>query len=149
MRAGKGAGEGRMQVEHGAGDRLEGLQSVEAPTEGSFRVIAENLLREEKTAPAEHPNRPATDPGPGGKPAGPRAGSFPTHLDRDGLLQAYYMALLEEENGDLRRVAERAGRKLRHLRAEFARLGVPDDRWLRQAKQAPTRPLSQQAKHTP
>lgn len=48
----------------------------------------------------------------------------PTGLSRDQLLRQYYIALLREERGDLRRVALRAGRRLRSLHAELARLDV-------------------------
>ena len=48
----------------------------------------------------------------------------PTSLSRDQLLRQYYIALLREERGDLRRVAIRAGRRLRSLHAELARLDV-------------------------
>jgi DNA-binding NtrC family response regulator len=48
----------------------------------------------------------------------------PTNLSRDQLLRQYYIALLREERGDLRRVALRAGRRLRSLHAELARLDV-------------------------
>jgi len=48
----------------------------------------------------------------------------PTSLSRDQLLRQYYIALLREERGDLRRVALRAGRRLRSLHAELARLDV-------------------------
>lgn len=48
----------------------------------------------------------------------------PTGLSRDQLLRQYYIALLREERGDLRRVAIRAGRRLRSLHAELARLDV-------------------------
>ena len=50
--------------------------------------------------------------------------SVPTNLSRDQLLREYYLALLREERGDLRRVALRAGRRLRSLHAELARLDV-------------------------
>jgi len=50
--------------------------------------------------------------------------AVPTSLRRDDLLRAYYESLLDEEAGDLRRVAGRAGRKLRVLQAELERLGV-------------------------
>ena len=55
---------------------------------------------------------------------------MPTSMRRDDLLRAYYEALLDEESGDLRRVAARAGRKLRVLQAEFERLGVRPQRTL-------------------
>lgn len=132
-----------------AAERLDGLASVEIPTRGSFRAIADKLVRDGETTAPDREDRPAADSRTARESGGSQAGAFPTHLDRDGLLRAYYFALLDEENGDLRRVAERAGRKLRHLQAEFARLGVPDDRWLRQAKQGSNELLSQQAKHTP
>jgi len=51
-------------------------------------------------------------------------GLVPTNLSRDQLLRLYYIALLREERGDLRRVAIRAGRRLRSLHAELARLDV-------------------------
>jgi hypothetical protein len=47
-----------------------------------------------------------------------------THLTRDQLLREYYLALLREEGGNLRRVAARAGRKLRVVHSELMRLGV-------------------------
>lgn len=50
--------------------------------------------------------------------------AVPTNLSRDQLLRQYYIALLREERGDLRRVAIRAGRRLRSLHAELARLDV-------------------------
>jgi DNA-binding NtrC family response regulator len=50
--------------------------------------------------------------------------AVPTSLSRDQLLRQYYIALLREERGDLRRVALRAGRRLRSLHAELARLDV-------------------------
>ncbi|MBY0274011.1 hypothetical protein K2Z84_01625 [Candidatus Binatia bacterium] len=50
--------------------------------------------------------------------------TVPTNLSRDQLLREYYLALLREERGDLRRVALRAGRRLRSLHAELARLDV-------------------------
>ncbi|MFM8412196.1 MAG: hypothetical protein ACKOCT_18195 [Alphaproteobacteria bacterium] len=53
-----------------------------------------------------------------------RGAVVPTSLKRDDLLRAYYEALLDEEGGDLRRVASRAGRKARVLQAELERLGV-------------------------
>ena len=52
------------------------------------------------------------------------ASLVPTALSRDQLLRLYYQGLLAEERGDLRRVAARAGRRLRSLHAELARLGV-------------------------
>jgi hypothetical protein len=58
-------------------------------------------------------------------PHGEESG-VPTNLSRDQLLREYYVALLREERGDLRRVALRAGRRLRSLHAELARLDV---RW--------------------
>ena len=50
--------------------------------------------------------------------------AVPTSIERDALLRLYYVALLEEEGGDLRRVATRAGRRVRPLAEELARLGV-------------------------
>lgn len=50
--------------------------------------------------------------------------AVPTNVSRDQLLRQYYIALLREERGDLRRVALRAGRRLRSLHAELARLDV-------------------------
>jgi len=50
--------------------------------------------------------------------------AVPTSLSRDQLLRQYYIGLLREERGDLRRVALRAGRRLRSLHAELARLDV-------------------------
>lgn len=50
--------------------------------------------------------------------------AVPTNLSRDQLLRQYYIGLLREERGDLRRVALRAGRRLRSLHAELARLDV-------------------------
>ena len=50
--------------------------------------------------------------------------TVPTNLSRDQLLRQYYIELLREERGDLRRVALRAGRRLRSLHAELARLDV-------------------------
>jgi hypothetical protein len=50
--------------------------------------------------------------------------AVPTSIERDELLRLYYVALLEEEGGDLRRVATRAGRRVRPLAEELARLGV-------------------------
>lgn len=49
---------------------------------------------------------------------------IPTNLSRDQLLREYYLGLMREERGDLRRVAARAGRKLRVLQSELARLDV-------------------------
>lgn len=53
-----------------------------------------------------------------------REGAIPTHLSRDQLLREYYLALMREERGDLRRVAARAGRKIRVVQTELARLQV-------------------------
>ncbi|HZR85020.1 MAG TPA: hypothetical protein VFD92_28250 [Candidatus Binatia bacterium] len=50
--------------------------------------------------------------------------AVPTSVSRDQLLRLYYQALIAEERGDLRRVATRAGRRVRSLQAELARLGV-------------------------
>jgi hypothetical protein len=50
--------------------------------------------------------------------------AVPTHLSRDQLLREYYLALMREERGDLRRVAARAGRKIRVVQTELARLQV-------------------------
>jgi DNA-binding NtrC family response regulator len=47
-----------------------------------------------------------------------------TRSTREDLLRRYYRALLREEQGNLRRVAARAGRRLRDLQVELARLGV-------------------------
>ncbi len=63
----------------------------------------------------------------------PAAEVVPTGLSRDQLLRIYYQALLAEERGDLRRVATRAGRRLRSLHAELARLGVRIPRELTQS----------------
>lgn len=57
-------------------------------------------------------------------PAHGEPSAVPTNLSRDQLLRQYYVALLREERGDLRRVALRAGRRLRSLHAELARLDV-------------------------
>ena len=51
----------------------------------------------------------------------------PTHLRRDELLAVYYRALLEEESGDLQRVAARAGLASHELRGELERLGMQDE----------------------
>lgn len=128
---------------------LEELDPLTIPAEGSFRALATRLMSTGEAPEEIAEDAPATVREAQGAGAERSATNFPTHLDRDGLLRAYYLALLAEEGGDLRRVAERAGRKLRHLDAEFARLGIPDDRALRQAKKATDEPLSQQAKHAP
>lgn len=70
--------------------------------------------------PRPEPARPAAV----GTPARDADKIVPTHLSRDQLLREYYLALLREERGDLRRVALRAGRRLRSLHAELARLDV-------------------------
>jgi hypothetical protein len=68
----------------------------------------------------------ADPPAPEPEVAHASEGAVPTNLSRDQLLRQYYLALLREERGDLRRVALRAGRRLRSLHAELARLDV---RW--------------------
>jgi len=60
-----------------------------------------------------------------------------THLTRDQLLREYYLALLREEHGDLRRVAERAGRKVQVVQSELDRLHV---RFEDEAPRAATEP---------
>ncbi|MBU6281382.1 hypothetical protein KGQ64_03990 [bacterium] len=75
-------------------------------------------------APTRDPASADADPGSVGRTA------VPTSMRRDDLLRAYYEALLDEESGDLRRVAARAGRKLRVLQAELDRLGVRPHRGL-------------------
>jgi hypothetical protein len=74
---------------------------------------------------ASRPGRETGDPreAPGGGDTRAR-GMVATHLTRDQLLREYYLALVREERGDLRRVAARAGRKLRVLQSELARLDV-------------------------
>jgi DNA-binding NtrC family response regulator len=68
----------------------------------------------------DEPERTAPHP----VPAHGEQSAVPTNLSRDQLLRQYYIALLREERGDLRRVALRAGRRLRSLHAELARLDV-------------------------
>ncbi|HEY8516847.1 MAG TPA: hypothetical protein VIS07_15165 [Candidatus Binatia bacterium] len=89
-------------------DERSGLRSVDTygASQASERV---------RTEPARTPAEPA-----------PRAAerTVPTNLSRDQLLREYYIALLREERGDLRRVALRAGRRLRSLHAELARLDI-------------------------
>lgn len=57
-------------------------------------------------------------------PASAGSTPVPTRMSRDQLLREYYLALIREERGNLRRVAARAGRKLRVVQSELARLGV-------------------------
>jgi len=101
----------REQVAHtfDRGEERPTLRSVEAYE--TPRAI---------TRPHVEPPRPAQPAVP------PRGGdkTVPTNLSRDQLLREYYLALLREERGDLRRVALRAGRRLRSLHAELARLDV-------------------------
>ena len=72
----------------------------------------------------ERPRLEQARPSPPAAPARSDEKTVPTHLSRDQLLREYYLALLREERGDLRRVAVRAGRRLRSLHAELARLDV-------------------------
>lgn len=112
---------------------------VQKPWPGNFAELRDQVARtfdrgEERPAlrtvevyeaprpverPRPEPARPAASPP-------PRAAEHvvPTQLSRDQLLREYYLALLREERGDLRRVALRAGRRLRSLHAELARLDV-------------------------
>lgn len=84
------------------------------------RADAPEHPRHGKAAPrADERADRATPPVPAEAPA-----EVPTDLGRDELLRRYYLALLAEEHGDLLRVAVRAGRHLRSLHAELARLGV-------------------------
>jgi Sigma-54 interaction domain len=87
-------------------------------------VRAERPAPDLHVAPAEA-DAPAPRPRPAPAGAADDAAVFvPTEVSRDQLLRLYYQALLAEERGDLRRVAARAGRRLRSLHAELARLGV-------------------------
>jgi hypothetical protein len=60
-----------------------------------------------------------------------------TQARRNGRLRGYYLALLEEEGSNLRRVVERTGLKLPALTAEFALLGmVPEERREREPRKS-------------
>lgn len=72
----------------------------------------------------ERPRSEPARPAPAKAQADSDEKTVPTNLSRDQLLREYYLALLREERGDLRRVALRAGRRLRSLHAELARLDV-------------------------
>ena len=110
--------------------------SAVAPAAGTASAPAQARVeaRESSTAAAGSPSAPA--PLPAKDAPAPLAendeerASVPTSMRRDDLLRAYYEALLDEESGDLRRVAARAGRKLRVLQAELERLGVRPQRTL-------------------
>lgn len=78
----------------------------------------------ESKRPIERPRPEPSSPEPASAPVRDAEKTLPTHLSRDQLLREYYLALLREERGDLRRVALRAGRRLRSLHAELARLDV-------------------------
>ena len=110
------------------------MNATSAAETGSAPAQARVDARESSTAAPGSPSAPA--PLPASDVPAPLAendaerASVPTSMRRDDLLRAYYEALLDEEAGDLRRVAARAGRKLRVLQAEFERLGVRPQRTL-------------------
>jgi DNA-binding NtrC family response regulator len=107
---------------------------------GNFRALRERVarmfddfagaplakvgLRDRSFAPRSEASRPAAGADQVPRAAQSGGSRLPTNLSRDDLLRWYYHALLSEERGDLRRVAARAGRRLRSLHAELARLGV-------------------------
>jgi DNA-binding NtrC family response regulator len=81
-------------------------------------------LRDRVFEPRSEASRPAAGAEQVPRVAQSGAARLPTNLSRDDLLRWYYQSLLSEERGDLRRVAARAGRRMRSLHAELARLGV-------------------------
>ena len=113
---------------------------VQKPWPGNFAELRDQVARtfdrgEERpplrTVESYEPKRPVERPRPepsvpatAGVPVRDAEKTLPTHLSRDQLLREYYLALLREERGELRRVALRAGRRLRSLHAELARLDV-------------------------
>lgn len=113
---------------------------VQKPWPGNFAELRDQVARTfdrgeerpplrtvegyESKRPVERPRPEPSLPATAGAPIRDADKTLPTHLSRDQLLREYYLALLREERGDLRRVALRAGRRLRSLHAELARLDV-------------------------
>jgi hypothetical protein len=91
---------------------------------GDERPVLRTVESYETPRALERPRVEARRPAPDAASPRDDEKAVPTHLSRDQLLREYYLALLREERGDLRRVALRAGRRLRSLHAELARLDV-------------------------
>ncbi|MEO2167254.1 MAG: hypothetical protein ABGY42_03880, partial [bacterium] len=140
-----------------AATTLGQMQPVALPKTGSFRAVAKSVIRDARTEEREQEeagDEGSAKPTPATQARKARSSvRIPTQLDRDSLLRAYYLALLEEEGRDLHRVAERAGLKLRDLTAEFGRLGVLSEarrgREERESGHGPTGISSHQAKLLP
>lgn len=101
---------------------LASLPEIEAPEQGSFRSTARQVrLWLEDSGPG------STTVGSGdevasSKGAGTRPHQLPTGWTRRELLRAYYQALLDEEDGDLERIALRAGLTITEIARELADL---------------------------
>lgn len=108
---------------------LEGA-STTANFRGVGQLVASTLERRRPKSPDEPSSSPeAPDRSVQGRvdrraAPGEPGKTVPTHLGHDALLRAYYTALLVEENGDLDRVALRAGRPAGAVHAELERLDL-------------------------
>ncbi len=103
---------------------LTALPLIAVPAEGSFRAIARvvrGFLEESPSGSADQDrhNQPAESVEK--RATGAR---IPTSWTRREVLQAYYKALLLEEEGDLDRVAARAGQKTTEIAQELSDLKI-------------------------
>ena len=107
-----------------AGRALEALPTISVPDEGSFRAVARQartFLDDSKasTGGLPSPLKPILS-----AEAGSTERRFSTAWTRRELLRAYYRALLDEEAGDVARVAARAGRKITEITRELSDIGL-------------------------
>jgi hypothetical protein len=107
-----------------AGRALEALPTISVPDEGSFRAVARQariFLDDSKarTGGRPRPLKPILS-----AEAGSTERRFSTAWTRRELLRAYYRALLDEEAGDVARVAARAGRKITEITRELSDIGL-------------------------
>ena len=107
---------------------LVSLPEVEAPEQGSFRSAARQvrLWLEDFGAGSTTGDSDGEDASSAG--AGTRAHQLPTAWTRRELLRAYYQALLDEEDGDLERIALRAGLTITEIARELSDLKLPPGR---------------------
>lgn len=105
-----------------ASQAITTLPEISVPTEGSFRTLAREVrgfLDQAKREAEQKAGGIAAESAPEKIPSAPR---IPTAGTRAELLRGYYTTLIAEEDGDLARIAARAGCKVLEIAEELADL---------------------------